>query len=127
MQSNPARGRSTPAPNASPYSPAPVVAAPRLLTRRDAVDDREEIGINAPEPIPHPDALPAWIAPTSESESDTRINVLTRRTKADSYILGRELIWRKAQFRHGEWLPWCKSNLDCSEDTAERLMKYAKD
>ena len=36
---------------------------------------------------------------------------------------GKLLIEQKAKLGHGNWLNWCKANLEFSADTAERYMR----
>lgn len=56
----------------------------------------------------------------------TEIKALMKRAASDIIEIGRKLIEVKARLGHDNWTPWLETELGCSPDTAQRMMRVAR-
>jgi DUF3102 family protein len=70
--------------------------------------------------------LPSWSEPESLDDAKSAIMNLGRSLSEYAYLIGKHLVWIKERVGHGKFLPWVKENLWFSEDTAERMMSFAR-
>ncbi|MFB3110866.1 MAG: DUF3102 domain-containing protein [Gemmatimonadales bacterium] len=71
--------------------------------------------------------LPDWSEPGSIEGAKEAILSLGYSMCEHAYLIGKHLVWVKAQVGHGDFLPWIGQNLRrFSERTAQNLMAFAR-
>ena len=71
-------------------------------------------------------ALPTFNDPATLKQAQSNIQGLGRNMAEHVYLIGRNLIWTKAQLKHGEFIPWVEKNLWFTRRTASKFLKFTK-
>jgi len=70
--------------------------------------------------------LPVFSTPTSIKQAQTNIQGLGRNMAEHAYLIGYNLIWIKAQLKHGDFEPWVRDNLWRTPRTASKYIRFAE-
>jgi len=70
--------------------------------------------------------LPAFDEPTSLEIAESNIAYLGCNMAEHAYLIGRNLIWVKAQLKHGGFRKWIDEKVWFGNSTAAKFMRFAK-